>query len=147
MILPSNLIYRNGIDKLWTFEVEASKWPKRQYHTLAITYNLNYGSHPANRFVCAFSLLFTFRVLNRQPTKRAVGSLHLCLVWDTQKPNRILCWGKKVQHRQPNRTEWRNRDLPLIRCFPTTVVPQQTGPTDNRTPRITAPEFSGAAPR
>ena len=31
MILPSNLIYLNGIDKLWTFEVEGSKWPKRQY--------------------------------------------------------------------------------------------------------------------
>ena len=34
MVLPSNLIQLNGIDKLWTFEVEASKWPKRQYHTL-----------------------------------------------------------------------------------------------------------------
>ena len=28
-----------------------------------------------------------------------------------------------------------------------TVVPRQTGPTDNRTPRITVPGFSGTAPR
>ena len=34
MILPSNLIWFNGIDKLWAFEIEGSKWPKRQYHTL-----------------------------------------------------------------------------------------------------------------
>ena len=24
----------NGIDKLWSFEVEGSKWPNRQDHTL-----------------------------------------------------------------------------------------------------------------
>ena len=35
MIVPSNLIYLNVIDKLGTFEVETSKWPKRQYHTLS----------------------------------------------------------------------------------------------------------------
>ena len=29
----------------------------------------------------------------------------------------------------------------------TTVVPRQTGPTDNRTPQITVPEFSGTAPK
>ena len=34
MILPSNLIDLNGINKLWRFEVEGSQWPKRQYHTL-----------------------------------------------------------------------------------------------------------------
>ena len=28
-----------------------------------------------------------------------------------------------------------------------TVVPRQNGPTGNRTPRITVPGFSGAAPR
>ena len=28
-ILSSNLIQLNGIDKLWTFEGERSKWPKR----------------------------------------------------------------------------------------------------------------------
>ena len=28
-----------------------------------------------------------------------------------------------------------------------TVVPRQTGPTDNRTPRITVPGFFGTAPR
>ena len=36
MILPSNLIYLNGIDKLWTFEVEGSKWPKRHCQTLIL---------------------------------------------------------------------------------------------------------------
>ena len=38
MILPSNMIQLNGIDKLWTFEVEASKWPKRHEHTLSRCY-------------------------------------------------------------------------------------------------------------
>ena len=33
-ILPSTLIQLNGIDKLWTFEVEESKLPKRHEHTL-----------------------------------------------------------------------------------------------------------------
>ena len=32
--MTSNWIYLNGINKLWTFEVERSKWPKRHYHTL-----------------------------------------------------------------------------------------------------------------
>ena len=30
-----------GIDKLWTFEVKGSKWPKRQYHTLKILFYLS----------------------------------------------------------------------------------------------------------
>ena len=34
MILTSNLIQLNDIHKLWTFEVEGSKWSKRHYHTL-----------------------------------------------------------------------------------------------------------------
>ena len=36
MILPSNLIYLNDVDKLWTLGIEGSKWPKRQDHTLII---------------------------------------------------------------------------------------------------------------
>ena len=34
MIFPSNLVWFNGIAKLWTFKVEGSKWQNRQYHTL-----------------------------------------------------------------------------------------------------------------
>ena len=37
-----------GIDKLWTFEVEGSKWPKRQYHTLIVAFG----------FFLSFSLYF-----------------------------------------------------------------------------------------
>ena len=36
MILSSNLVQLNGITKLWTFEGEESKRPKRQDHTLIL---------------------------------------------------------------------------------------------------------------
>ena len=38
MILSSNLVWLDDIAKLWAFEVEGSKWPKRHDHTLIATY-------------------------------------------------------------------------------------------------------------
>ena len=41
MILPSNLVWLDGIAKLWTFEAEGPKWTNRQYHILSCDYYLN----------------------------------------------------------------------------------------------------------
>ena len=61
------------------------------------------------------SLFMSFRGLNRQPTNRAVEGLHLCLVRDTKKPNRVLCWDS-VGATKVQATEQPNRDLPQIWC-------------------------------